>query len=306
MCSSETRSSVGVHRGKMKRPGRKLERRQHLVAWLASLPGFAVLLPAAALALTPVDSMDLSPDVTITLDSQTIRDEDVASDDLMSGVITKPSLGPIPEAAELAGYHDLGSGEVLLVFETTVALPGAVTARPGDVVRYDGANYMIEFDASAESVPMNAHVDAVSVSAGGDLVLSFDTTVTLGGATYFDEDLIEFDGANFSAFFEGSAAGLDPALDVDGVHVFVSSGNLALSFDTSGSISGVDFDDEDVLEYDVAGTTWELAWDASVERSEWERGADVDAVHFVPEPSQFLMLAAGSGFLVLRRLQCKR
>jgi hypothetical protein len=269
----------------------------------------AALMPRAAAALTPIDSADLSPDITVTLDSQTITDEDVASDNLTSGTITKALLGTLTEASDLSAYHALGGGSHLFSFDITVALAGGVTAHPGDVVRWDGASYTLEFDASAESVPDGVRTDAVTMSAGGNLVLSFDTTVALDGSTYFDEDLVEFDGASFSSFFDGSAAGLDSALDIDGAHVFGSTGKIALSFDISGSVGGVNFDDEDVLEYDATGPTWEMAWDASVQRPEWEAGADVNAVYFVPEPGAILQLVAGGvglAFLNKRRLRKKR
>ncbi len=268
------------------------------------------LMPGPTAALTPIDSADLSPDITVTLDGQTTTDEEVASDDLASGTVTKIPLGTLPQASDLSAYHDLGGGEYLLSFDITVELAGGVTARPGDVVRYDGVSYAIEFDASAESIPDGVGTDAVTMTAGGNLVLSFDTTVMLGGSAYFDEDLVEFGGITFSSLFDGSAKGLDEALDIDGAHVFEGSGNLGLSFDTGGTIGGIDFDDEDVLEFDPSGSTWEMAWDASLERVEWETGADVNAVYFVPEPSQFLMLVIGSGFLFLlhsrRQAQCSR
>ncbi len=186
--------------------------------WLTALLLGAALVPGPAAALTPIDSADLSPDITVTLDGQTITDENVASDDLTTGTITKALLGILPEASDLSAYHVLTGGDHLLSFDITVALAGGVTAHPGDIVRYDGASYTLEFDASAESVPDGVRTDAVTMSAGGNLVLSFDTTVALGGSTYFDEDLVEFDGANFSSFFDGSAAGLDSALDIDAAH----------------------------------------------------------------------------------------
>jgi hypothetical protein len=273
----------------------------------AALPVSVGLLLMAmsgpAFGLTPIDSADLSPDITVNLDGQTIADEDVAADSLLSGSVSKILLGTLPVASDLSAYHALGGGEFLLAVGTAVVLPGGVAAQAGDIVRYDGVSYSIEFDASAQSVPDGARADALTMSTEGNLVLSFDTTVTLGGSTYFDEDLVEFDGLSFSSFFDGSAVGLDIALDVDGAHVFTSSGNIALSFDSSGSIGGVDFDDEDILEFDPAGLTWEMAWDTSLERTEWEPGADVDAVYFVPEPMQPLMLAAGSGLLILLRLR---
>ena len=68
----------------------------------------AILMPRAAAGLTPIDSADLSPDVTVALDGQTIADEDVASDNLTSGTITKALLGALPEASDLSAYHALG------------------------------------------------------------------------------------------------------------------------------------------------------------------------------------------------------
>jgi YD repeat-containing protein len=263
------------------------------------LLGLAIAVAGPAAGLTPITSADLSPDITLVLDGQTIADEDVAEDELLTMTVTTPSLGALPPASALSAYHSLGGGEYLLSFDITVALPSGVTAQPGDVVRWDGANHSIEFDASAESLPAGTGTDAVTRNAATNLVLSFDTTVALGGTTYFDEDLVEFDGANFFLFFDGAAAGIDSALDVDGAHVFPGSGNLALSFDTAGQLGGVDFDDEDVLEVDPSGTTWEMAWDASVERSEWVAGADVNAISFVPEPGQIAMLLAGMGLLTL-------
>ncbi len=270
------------------------------VFWLAVLWLATALAARPAAALTPIGSADLSTDITVTLDSQTIADEDVASDELVSGTITKIPLGSLPQASDVSAYHAFGGGKYLLSFDTIVTLPGGVTAFAGDVVQYDGSSYAIKFNASTESVPEGVHTDAVTVTAGGNLVLSFDTTVALGGSTYADEDLVEFDGLSFSSFFDGSAAGLAETLDIDGAHVLEGSGNLALSFDTSGSIGGVDFDDEDVLEFDPSGPNWEMAWDTSVERTEWKTGADVDAV-FVPEPGQSLMLATGSILLAWLR-----
>lgn len=277
-----------------------------LIIWLAATLMSIALVPEPAGALTPIDSADLSPDITVVLEGLTISDEDVARDDLSSGIVTKAPLGPLPQASDLSAYHDLGRAGHLLVFDTTVALAGGITASPNDVVRYDTVVYSIEFDASAESVPDGVRIDAVSKSNGGNLVLSFDTTVELSGATYADEDLVEFDGDGFTSFFDGSAVGLDTSLDIDGAHIFESSGNLALSFDTGGSIGGVDFDDEDVLEYDPLSDTWEMAWDASSERPGWVNGADVNAVYFVPEPSQELILISGSGLLAWLRARHQR
>jgi hypothetical protein len=56
-------------------------------------------------------------------------------------------------------------------------------------------------------------------------------------------------------------------------------GHLLLSFDGSGSIGGVAFDDEDALEFD-GGATWALAYDGSAQDPDWAP-ADLDAIQAV-------------------------
>jgi hypothetical protein len=127
-----------------------------------------------------------------------------------------------------------------------MAPAGGVVARPGDVVRYDGVAYSIEFDAAAAGLPSGVETDATSLSANG-LLLSFDTTVDLGGGLVVaDEDLVHWNGATFALAMDGSAEGLDSALDVDAAQD-LGGGALVMSFDIAGTIGGIDFADEDVV-----------------------------------------------------------
>ena len=252
----------------------------HSLRLLAAVAGLMALLALRLLpapAATPLDFLDASPDITTVLGGMTVNDEDVAEDDLSGGLGLAP-LGALPSAADLSAYHVLASGEQLLAFDTTVSLPGGLTAEPRDVVRYNGATYSLEFNGAANGVPAGAQVDAVSVLFGGDLLLSFDTTVALDGITADDEDLVRFNGGSFSLFFDGSMAGVDGALDLDAAHHIDANGHLLLSFDGSGTVGGVAFDDEDVLEYDPLSGTWLLAYDGSTHHSGWLT-ADLDAVH---------------------------
>jgi cysteine-rich repeat protein len=66
-------------------------------------------------------------------------------------------------------------------------------------------------------------------------------------------------------------------LDLDAVHYTDLDGHLYLSFDGSGNVGGVDFDDEDVLEYDPGGGVWALLYDGSARHSGWPP-ADLDAL----------------------------
>jgi hypothetical protein len=153
------------------------------------------------------------------------------------------------------GYHLLPDGRQLLSFDTTVKLSASLTAGPGDVVRFNGTSYALVFNAAANGVPRGANVDAVAMD-GSDLLLSFDVTVSLpGGVTARPADLVRFAGGVFTIYFDGAAAGLAPGLDLDAADV-LPNGRLLVSFDGSGVIGGVGFDDEDVLEHDRVSGTW--------------------------------------------------
>lgn len=264
---------------------------------LAGIPAF----PPVATAVTDVDVAELSTDVTVLLGSLYFGDEDAAEDDFSS--VREIDLGKIIGTADLGGYHVLGSGEyvppggadVLMSFDITVFLTGGPTAEARDVVRWDGLGYSLEFDGSAEGVPSGAVIDAITVEYDGSLVLSFTNSVTLDGASYDDEDLVRFDGTEFSPYFDGSVEGVATSLDLDGAHVFRHSGHLALSFDGSGTLGGVDFDDEDTLEYD--GSTWEMLYDGSAEHASLA-SSDVDAI-YLPEPEVWLGSSVCAGALAL-------
>lgn len=234
---------------------------------------------AALLAPLPIaaqiDHVVVSPDITLQLAGLLAADEDAASDDLASNVVLQ-DIGEIPANADLAVYHLLDNDDRLLAFDITVELPGGLIAQPRDVVRYDGVNYSIVFDGSAEGIPAGVRLDALGADADGDLLMSFDTTLALSGTTVADEDVVEFDGANFTLLFDGSAAGVPAGADLDALHFDVASGHLFLSFDVGGVVGGTNFNDEDLLEHDPVGDAWSLAYDGSAEHPAWVAG-DLDA-----------------------------
>ena len=223
----------------------------------ALLAAVAGLVMAPAAAATPLQSVRVSSDVTATMGTVTLDDGGVAQDDL-AGTVTPVSLGPIPAAADLDGYALLADGTQLLSFDTTVQLPGGWTAEPCDVVRWDGVAYTFAFQGRPRGVPSGVNVDAVAVQ-GSALLLSFDVSVDFGSFRADDEDLVQFDGVVFTLAFDGSAAGVDPGLDLDAADLLQCNGHLLLSFDGSGTLGGVPFGNGDVLEFDGA-TGWALAY----------------------------------------------
>jgi hypothetical protein len=258
----------------------------HSIAW--TLTGLLL----SAIPSMAQEIISASPDVTINLGASVITsDEDVAVDNQL-GIVVLESLGVLPDASDVIALGFDVNGDRLIAFDTATLLLGNVVARPGDVVRYDGGSYSIEFDAAAAGVPTGVLTDATSLAPGG-LLLSFDTTVDLGGGlAVADEDLVRWNGSSFSLAFDGSTEGLDTSLDIDAAQD-LGGGAFLMSFDTTGEIAGLVFNDEDVVQFD--GTNWTLEFDGSAADSDWAV-ADLDAV-MVPEPSFGFMLLFGAGGL---------
>jgi len=259
--------------------------------------------PDAASAVSPPFSV--SPDVAIALGSHSRL---VGPNDIVTAA-AEGRVGPerlaIPPTAHVTGYSLLPNGDQLLCFDGTVELPGPLTVQPGDVVRHVRANssYTIEMSAAENGVPPGADCDALTLDATGKLVLSFDVSVALppGGFVADDEDLVRLTApGTWDLDFDGSAAGVPAELDVDGA-IQLPNGHLLLSFDGSGRIDGVDFDDEDVLEYDPAGPTWSLAFDGSAYDPDLA-AADVEAL---PEPDFPFLLIGIPMLLALGRARVR-
>lgn len=237
---------------------------RNLVLALTALVG---VFAAGARAATPLDEVVFSPDITVTVGSVTVAGGRLAADDL-HGTFSAPAIGAIPAGVRVSAYAVAAGGDELISFDVPVDLSAMsaapLTVRPGDIVRRHAAQYSLEFDAASHGVPAGVIADAVTMAGGGTLAISFDTTVTLDGKTFADEDLVGFDGSQRTYEFTGADAGVPAALDLDAAH-YLSNGHLLLSFDGSGSVGGVAFTKRDVLEYDPAGNSWQKAYDGSAQ-----------------------------------------
>lgn len=228
-----------------------------------------LLLPGFAYA----ESIAYSPDITVEFDGVIVQDEATAIDS-QGGTVIPVTIELLPDSADLKAYHRLPNGDQLLAFDTTLTL-GEVTVQAGDVVRFNGSAFQIEFDASEAGVPSGSHVDALATE-GDDLLLSFNTTVTLSGETMNDADLVQVTPSGFVRYFDSARAGVPAAMDLDGAAVDVE-GRMHLSFDIGGTLGEVVFSDEDVLTYDPGTTEWVLAYDGNAQYAAWT-AADLDAL----------------------------
>jgi len=239
---------------------------------LIVLGGFVTTSEVTA-QLNPVE---ISNDVTFIAGAETIAPHQAARLTLPS-TVAAINLGPaIPRAANVTALMRLEDGTPIFALDTFANL-GGQNAGPEDLIAWDGTNYSLAFDGSAAGVPRGAAIDAAGrVFVAGEYVtlLSFDVTVLLpGGATLDDEDIAAWDGSTWSLYFDGSANGVLPALDLDGYDLLGEK--QYFSFDGSGNISPAAFDDEDVVAF--SGGTWSIAVDCSAALGASFAAGDLDA-----------------------------
>jgi len=233
---------------------------------------FLVLSAALSMSLVAGETLEVpatSPDIHLGHSLRVVSDEEATF--YYGSGFPSVSFGQLPDAADVDAFHGLANGDVLFSLESSVSLDG-VLYRPFDVIRFDGVIWSKEFDGAAEGIPNGVNVDAVAMS-GGSLLLSVDITTTLDGATYDDSDVIAHDGAVFSLFLGTDTAGISSAADLDALHVD-ETGRVLVSFEGSGQLGGVDFNDEDLLAFDSA--VWSMEFDGSADDSAWQ-AVDLDA-----------------------------
>jgi Ca2+-binding RTX toxin-like protein len=103
-----------------------------------------------------------------------------------------------------------------------------------------------------------------AVLLGDDVALTLSTigNAKLGGLTFGDDDLVEYDPAadNSTLAFDGGALFNATNEDIDAVHV-LSNGHIVLSTVANATLGGLTFGDDDLVEYDPVSDTASLLFD---------------------------------------------
>ena len=152
-----------------------------------------------ALDLREDDSVLFSLDMSGMIGGAYAEDADAVSCRFGSCAnVFDASVAGVPAGLDLDAIATR-NGRLLLSFDKGFnhGVLGFIAAN--DAVEFDGAAFTsIAFNASAEGVPANANLDALSASSDGHLQLSFERTLTVSGVVAFDHDVIDFNPVTHS------------------------------------------------------------------------------------------------------------
>jgi len=198
---------------------------------------------------------------------------------------------------------------------------GGVSLSDGDVVEVSytvvGDTWTVDSAAKIydENLVSGRDTDALYVLGTGHLLLSFDSSVTLGAVTYDADDIIEIvfhgnddDGwvlDDHSLWLDGSNV-FDEAANIDGFdriapgHVLLStSADESITWDGGNETLTCLEGDIVEVEFDENGTVTNAK--TFFPESLFVNGEDIDAITQIPEPATLLLLAVGAAGLLRRR-----
>jgi hypothetical protein len=156
-------------------------------------------------------------------------------------------------------------------------------------------------DSAGQTDADSVLVQVDNVHTPVQLYFSIGTNATIGGVNVARDDIVAWDGASFSLFFDGSDVGLtDPfgTLTIDAFSI-TSLGEILFSFAEPGGILGFgSFDDSDIVKFtptslgeNTAGS-WSFYFDGS-DVGLTQASEDIDALALLPD-GRLLVSTTGS------------
>lgn len=171
----------------------------------------------------------------------------------------------------------VGAATVILSTELTSETLGGLTFRDGDLAEYNPSTDTATLYFNEDLFTSDAEIDALHVLANGNIILSTVDAATLGGLSFEDGDLIEYNPTTDTAtlFFSESLFTGDE--NIDAVHI-LDNGNIILSIhENKGRLGGMNFGYGDLIEYNPTTDTATMFLDGSLLSS----NADIDAAYIL-------------------------
>ena len=238
-----------------------------------------VLLIAAGLTTAPTASADSLPVLALQYSADTGANivgagqyaarQDYVNDDLV-GTRTRVQIPGVPERANLADFQIDANGDVLFALDIGLTL-GGTYFDAADVIKYSVGTFSKAFDAAVAGVPKGVHCDGVArLDANGSLLLSFDRTFTANGFTVRPADVMKVSGGAFAGkMLDAQALGLPASLNIVAIDAMGTHTDLLVAFDTAGTIGGVSFARNDLLQVHLPSGVWTKRYALSSFSDRW-------------------------------------
>ena len=125
-------------------------------------------------------------------------------------------------------------------------------------------------------------IDAAHVLPNGSLILSVRSLsgATLGGLSFRNGDLVEFDGITATLFFSEDLFDCPGSIceDIDAVSI-LPDGDIVFSTSTSAQLGSLEFQDDDLVRVERNGSNPRLFFEGDLFTG---LGNDINAVHVLP------------------------
>lgn len=167
--------------------------------------------------------------------------------------------------------------ELFIVSTGTSATLGGLSFNDEDLALYDPNEDTASLYFDGNTIfSADEDVDAMHVLANDHILLSTSDQATIGGLTFENEDIVDYDPVADTAaiIYDGSAV-FTADEDVDAVGVN-ASGHILLSTTGQATIGSLTFEDEDIVDYNPQNGTATIIFDGSAIFASDE---DVTSVH---------------------------
>ncbi len=191
--------------------------------------------------------------------------------------------------------HILDSGNIILSTTGTATL-GGLSFGKKDLIEYNPTTdtSTLYFDGALFSG--NSDIDAAYINGSANIILSTTGNTTLGGLSFGNDDLIEYNPTTDTAtlFLDGNLL-TGNGTNIDAAHI-LSSGNIILSTAGAATLGGLSFANGDLAEYNPTTDLATLYFNESL----FAGNANVDAVYVttLPEPATIALLGLGCVVLI--------
>ena len=214
------------------------------------------------------DPLILSTDSAAILGGLSFDENDLAEYDPGTDAATLFFDGGLTTLnVKIRAAHVLANGHIVLAAKGDPdATLGGVTFQQGDLVDYDPVadDATLIFDGNTRFTDPGEKITAVHVLDNGHFVLATDSPAILGGLSFTDKDLVEYDPWSDTAtlFFDSSPTTLNEKIRA--AHV-LADGHLVLAAngDPNATLGGITFQEGDLVDYDPVADTAILIFDGA-------------------------------------------